>query len=138
MKNTVFIDTSGFYALLVKDDDKHHKAKDIILEASKNRQYFMTTDYILDETVTLLHARGLTHLISRFLDTVLASQACSIIWMEQERFLKTRLFFLKHSDQSWSFTDCSSFVIMKELKLISALTKDRHFQEAGFSPLLLN
>jgi len=136
MKGAIFIDTSGFYALLVKDDEKHLKIKGIILQAAKEKQRFITTDYILDETITLLHARGLTHLISIFFDAVFASHACSIVWMDQERFLKARAFFLKHSDQSWSFTDCTSFIIMKELKLMSVLTKDRHFQEAGFSLLL--
>ena len=35
-----------------------------------------------------------------------------------------------------SFTDCTSFLLMKELGLREALTKDAHFAEAGFVPLL--
>ncbi len=136
MKAGLFIDTSGFYALLVKNDDRHERAKTILAQAAKEKQRFMTSDYVLDETATLLRARGLGHLIAPFFDNIFASQACSIVWMDHELFMKARLFFLKHDDKSWSFTDCTSFVIMKEMKLSSALTKDRHFQEAGFSPLL--
>lgn len=136
MKSAIFIDTSGFYALLVKGDDKHLKAKDILSRAAKDKQRFMTTDYVLDETITLLHSRGLTHLIAPVFNAVFASEACSVVWMDQERFSKARTFFLKHSDQSWSFTDCASFIVMKEMKVSAAMTKDRHFQEAGFAPLL--
>ena len=43
---------------------------------------------------------------------------------------------LKHIDQEFSFTDCTSFVVMKELRLREALATDHHFRIAGFVPLL--
>jgi predicted nucleic acid-binding protein len=66
----------------------------------------------------------------------MTSQACRIEWIDPARFDAARLFFLKHADQDWSFTDCASFRIMKDLRLREALTKDGHFQAAGFLPLL--
>jgi hypothetical protein len=47
-----------------------------------------------------------------------------------------RDFLLKHEDKNYSFTDCTSFVVMEELKLTEALASDRHFKQAGFKPLL--
>ena len=35
-------------------------------------------------------------------------------------------------DKSFSVTDCSSFVVMKERRIKAALTNDRHFVQAGF------
>ncbi len=136
MSKTIFVDTSGFYALLVKQDDRHHKAEEILQKAAKDKQCFVTTDYVLDETATLLGARGLTHLTAHIFETVFNSQACRVVWMDQERFMKTQVFFLKHLDHPWSFTDCASFITMKELQLLHVLTKDKHFKEAGFVPLL--
>jgi hypothetical protein len=57
--------------------------------------------------------------------------------MNPERFQHTRQFVLKHQDQAWSFTDCFSFWLMRDLGLRDALTTDVHFRHAGFQPLLV-
>jgi len=57
-------------------------------------------------------------------------------WIGSERFEHARAFFRRHSDHGYSFTDCTSFVVMRELRLTEALTSDRHFVEAGFRALL--
>jgi predicted nucleic acid-binding protein len=98
----------------------------------------VATDYVLDETATLLVARGVAHLAQPFFERVFASQACSIVWTDAGRFAEVREFFLKHVDQGWSFTDCLSFTVMGERRLREALTSDRHFAAAGFVPLLIS
>lgn len=40
-----------------------------------------------------------------------------------------------HRDKDYSFTDCTSFAVMRELRLREALTTDRHFRQAGFGVL---
>jgi predicted nucleic acid-binding protein len=47
-----------------------------------------------------------------------------------------RAFFLKHIDQAWSFTNCLSFCVMRDLSLRDAVTTDHHFVQAGFNALL--
>jgi uncharacterized protein len=136
MANEIFADTSGFYALLIDGDDMHSAAKRVLRDAQRRKRGFVTTDYVLDETATLLKARGFVHLVSNFFDTIASSQACRIEWTDSDRFDDVRKFFLKHSDQAWSFTDCMSFRTMKHLRLRDALTKDEHFREAGFVVLL--
>jgi predicted nucleic acid-binding protein len=59
-------------------------------------------------------------------------------WIESGRFDKTKAFFRKHGDHRYSFTDCTSFVVMRELRLTEALTTDRHFAEAAMRPLLID
>lgn len=137
MKSETFIDTSGFYALVVRRDDKHRNAKGVLNKAAKKHTTFVTSDYVLDETATLLKARGLDHLLERFFEIIFSSGACRVEWMDPERFEATVADFLKYRDHGWSFTDTFSFRLMKELRLTRALTKDEHFREAGFMPLLL-
>lgn len=133
----LFVDTSGFYALLVQGDDRHAVAQRVLSEARRRKRGFVTTDYVLDETATLLKARGFVHLLRPFFERLDASQAIRTQWTDSERFADVRSFFLKHADQPWSFTDCLSFCVMKQLRLRDSLTKDAHFEQAGFAALLI-
>ena len=136
MVNEIFIDTSGFYSMMARDDDRHSAASRIFSTASKKKRRFVTTDYVLDETATLLKARGKTHLAELLFETIDNTDACRVEWTDSERFRETQTYFFKHSDQKWSFTDCLSFVVMSNCKLVEALTKDHHFEQAGFVSLL--
>ncbi|HYV36553.1 MAG TPA: PIN domain-containing protein [Gemmataceae bacterium] len=136
MANEIFVDTSGFYAMLVKGDEKHKAAERVLRDARRRMRGFVTTDYVLDEAATLLKARRLGHLLGPLFDRLDASRAFRIEWTDAERFHGARAFFLKHADQAWSFTDCLSFRVMSHLRLRDALTKDVHFEQAGFTTLL--
>jgi len=136
MAPEVFIDTSGFYALLVRGDDRHGQAAAFMRGAAAKRRRFVTTDYVLDETVTLLQARGKATVAPRLFESVFASRACRVVWMDPERFEQTKALFLQRLGQQWSFTDCLSFVVMRTLHLREALTKEAHFAAAGFTALL--
>lgn len=136
MANEVFIDSSGFFAMLASDDDRHSAAVGIVAAAKKRKRGFVTTDYVLDETATLIKARRKPHLLGVLFDRVERSSVCRIEWTDSERFQIVRAFFLKHADQDWSFTDCLSFCVMSELRLHDALTRDTHFRHAGFTALL--
>ena len=136
MAHEVFIDTSGFYACLVKRDDCHKQAAGFLSRSARVKRGFVTTDYVLDETATLLRARGHGHLVQALFDTLSSAPACRIEWMDPRRFDETLRFCAKHMDQHYSFTDCFSFCVMKQLRIRDALTKDEHFREAGYRPLL--
>jgi uncharacterized protein len=137
MNPEIFVDTSGFFSLLSPRDDSHKDAVEILKKSQRTHQLFVTTDYIIDETATLLNARGIGHFAGILFDSIKSSNVCRIEWMDRELFTKTQTCFEKHLDHAWSFTDCFSFLIMKELKLKNALTKDKHFKEAGYAPLLI-
>ena len=132
----LFIDTGGFYALISPESPSHQLAVEIMQAAAEQRRRAITTDYVVDETATLLRARGLTKLLAEFFYLTEESQALMVEWTSPDRFAAARKFMLKHLDQEFSFTDCVSFVVMKELRLQEALATDRHFRIAGFNPLL--
>ncbi len=136
MTGDVLIDTSGFYALLALKDDMHQKADSLMKDAAGRGTRFVTTDYILDESATLLRARGLNHLVTMLFDALAISAVCRIEWMDVDRFERTRRLFCGTGDKQWSFTDCFSFCLMKELRIAEAMTTDDHFLQAGFVPLL--
>ena len=136
MGDETFIDTSGIYSILVRRDRMHGRAVAFMARAARDCRRFVTTDYVLDESVTLLKARGYGRLVAPLFESIDASTAIRIEWTTPERFRETRAFCLRHSDRTWSFTDCLSFVVMQSHGLPAALTSDTHFEQAGFRILL--
>lgn len=136
MAGETFIDTSGFYSLLVRLDRMHARAAELMAHAARVRGRFVTTDYVLDEAVTLLKARGHGNLVAPLFETIEKSAAMRTEWTTSERFEEARFFCMRYSDKAWSFTDCVSFVVMRSLGLTTALTSDEHFEQAGFQALL--
>ena len=135
-KREVFTDTSGLYALVDKNDASHATARDAVAAILRSSSRLVVTDYVIDESVTLAKARGGALVADRVLALIERSQGIRIEWIGPDRFAATRAFFRKHADHAYSFTDCSSFVVMHELRLNRALTTDRHFEEAGMEVLL--
>jgi uncharacterized protein len=136
MANEIFIDTSGFFALTSVTDEQHELALRRLAAAIKAKRRFVTTDYVIVETANLFKARKLSHHLPKFFCELENSQLCRVIWTDSTQFSLAIKFLLKHNDQSWSFTDCHSFWLMKQLRLREALTKDHHFRQAGFKVLL--
>ena len=131
-----FIDTSALYALIDKRDAHHAAARDAVGALLRSGRRLVTSDYVIAETINLANARGGTHVALRILDLLERSAGIRIEWIGPLRFDQTKSFFRKHADHPYSFTDCSSFVVMRELRLTDALTTDRHFSQAGFQVLV--
>lgn len=132
----VFADTSALYALVNRHDAGHAAARAEVGRLLKTGRLLVTTDYIVVETVNLANVRGGALVALRVLDLIEQSVGIRLEWIGPERFDATKEFFRKHVDHAYSFTDCTSFVVMRELRLAEALTTDRHFREAGFTALL--
>jgi uncharacterized protein len=136
MARDVFADTSALYALVNRNDSNHQAARLEVTALLKCGRRLVSTDYIIAETVNLANARGGAPVALKVLDLVVQSRGLRIDWVGAERFETAATFFRKHSDHGYSFTDCTSFVTMRELKITDVLTTDRHFRAAGFHVLL--
>ncbi|HEV2394292.1 MAG TPA: type II toxin-antitoxin system VapC family toxin [Verrucomicrobiae bacterium] len=132
----VLIDTAGFLALWDASDEHHHRAVQLQSALARKKGRFLTTDYIVDETATLLLKRHSHAAAADFLKTVLGSRALRVEWIDADRFVTAAELFSRHDDKEWSFTDCVSFALMRELKIRDSFTTDHHFTQAGFNPLL--
>ena len=132
----VFVDTSALYALIDKRDTHHRHAREAVAQLLRSGRRLVTTDYVVAETVNLANARAGSGLGIRILDLIEQSAGIRIEWITSARFDSTKRFFRRHADHRYSFTDCASFVVMRELDVADALTTDRHYVEAGFVSLL--
>jgi predicted nucleic acid-binding protein len=132
----VLMDTSGFLALWDAADEHHERAIRLQSELSRRKREFLTTDYIIDETTTLLLVRHSHAAAVDFLKTTLESKSLRLEWIDSERFHAAAELFRRYDDKEWSFTDSVSFAVMHELKIQDSFTTDHHFRQAGFNPLL--
>jgi predicted nucleic acid-binding protein len=132
----VFVDTSGLHALVNRRDAHHPAAQEAVAAVVRSRRRLVVTEYVVSETVTLAKVRGGAPVALRVLDLVEQSAGIRIEWIGASRFDAVKAFARRHADHDYSFVDCASFVVMRELRLSQALTTDGHFKEAGFEPLL--
>jgi predicted nucleic acid-binding protein len=92
----------------------------------------VTTDYVIDETLTLLRMRLGLRAAERWWKQIEDSSRLRWEWVGIGRAEKARGLFFHFQDKDFSFTDCTSFVVMKELKLKQVLSTDKHFLQMGF------
>ena len=132
----IFVDTSAWYAAEVEDDINHEKARAFLVQLAQGKHgVAITSDYVLDETLTLLRSRrGLPDAIT-FVDKIKKSKSVRVFWVNEDLFDKALCIFRKRSDAMWSFTDCTSFALMSELSITEAFTFDGHFEQVGFQKL---
>jgi predicted nucleic acid-binding protein len=132
----VLVDTSGLYALIDRKDAHHGAARRKVEMLVRAGRALVVTDYIVSDSATLAKARSGSPAALRVLDLVEQSVAIRVERIDRDRFDATKAYFRRHIDHGYSFTDCSSFILMRELRMREALTTDSHFAEAGFTALL--
>ena len=129
---TLFIDTGAFLAWEMERDQYHEvaMAQWELLAASAIR--LVTSDHVLDETLTLLGRRSTyAHAAARGAD-YLRSETLEVVQPSPADLLAATKGMRKFADQGVSFTDCISFVLMKRDGIKSVFGFDRHFEAAGF------
>jgi hypothetical protein len=132
----IFVDTSAWYAVEVEDDVNHEAACKFLSKIACGKHgVSVTTDYVLDETLTLLRSRRDLASASVFIDKIRESKSVRVFWVDEGLFEKALDIFRKSERKLWSFTDCASFALMRELSVSEAFTFDSHFREAGLHAL---
>ena len=130
--NAVFVDTGGWMACADRADPAYascRAARDSALEAG---QTLITTDFVVDETLTLIRFRLRLSAANAWWQQI--DRSARVRWerVEHDRFETARHLFFQYRDKDLSFTDCTSIAVMRELKLTTVLTTDRHFHQMGF------
>lgn len=128
----VFVDTSAWLAINDRNDQYHNKAVIKSLEIKKQKIELISSEYIFDESLTLIRYRISHRAAVTFGNSLLNSSIVKIIDIINEDRLKAWEIFKKYEDKELSFTDCISFVLMKKLRIEKVFTFDEHFKQIGF------
>jgi uncharacterized protein len=125
----IFVDTSVWFAAYIVEEPDHDSCESLL---TKPPSRLVTTDYIVDELLTLLVARG-HRSMAKYLGRLLFSeQAAEIVWVERADLDAAWQVFDTFDDKAWSFTDCVSFAVMKRLGITEAFALDDDFRQFGF------
>ena len=132
----LFVDTWGWLALEDAAEAAHSEVRSLRQKYADQAAPWVTTDYVLDETITRLFARRPFAEAERFCRGIFRAQSLGLLAVERvtpTRFEKAFKLRLRYRDKPRiSFTDLTSFVVMDELKLLHALTQDAHFRQCHF------
>lgn len=131
----VFVDTSAWDAIADAGDANHEIAllyKEKITENCR----LVVTNYIFDELHTLmLMNQGYQDTVDfkRQLDIMVQAGIIEVVWVTEDIAAEAWSVFEKfNADKEWSFTDCVSYVVMKQREITDVFTFDHHFAQMGF------
>ena len=131
----MLVDSWAWIALADKSDPYHRKAKAQHKKLARSRQQYVTTDYILGETITYLYDALGPAQAQGFINTVLTAVDAGsylLVHVSPQQFRRAWIMRQKYHDKPGiSFVDFTSIVVMQELGITDVFTGDAHFRQVN-------
>jgi hypothetical protein len=124
----IFVDTGAWFAYFVRRDPDHSAAVEWM---RGNRQPLVTTDSVFDELVTPLALRESRHVAVAAGDLLWTQQVADLKEVAQGDLAEAWDVFRRYQDKEWSFTDCTSKVVIARLGITEAFAFDHHVEQIG-------
>jgi len=123
-----FLDTGFLFALLSKKDAHHSRVVEVFRTFRNLRlaDHLLTTNHVIAETITLTLKIGHDR-ATRIGEQLYAEKLARIHWASPDEERAAFAYFNRHHDQTYSFVDCLSFVVMEKLGIGEALAVDSDF-----------
>ncbi len=126
----LFVDTSAWFAYTNRKDPQHRRVVETLHTFSGR---LVTTNFIFDETISLCLYR-LGQQAARAVGSVLLDpNEVDLVRIPIEDERAAWEIFCHRLDRRYSFTDCTSFALMRRLGLTTALALDADFRAEGFA-----
>jgi predicted nucleic acid-binding protein len=123
----IFVDSSAVAALIIKNDENHENAVISLKQMTERNVEMVLSNFILAETYNLIAARTYP---GKAREWILANTWTveRVNPADENEALKI---IEKYADKDFSYTDATSFSMIKRLGLNLAFTFDRHFRQYG-------
>jgi predicted nucleic acid-binding protein len=132
---TVFVDTSAWYAIADRGDERHDEAAQTLDRLLRERFTLLTTNHVVGESYTLLRIRLGARAAQEFLRRTRISLSTRRVFVPEAWEEVAEELLIQYADHAFSYVDATSFVTMRRLDLREAFAFDRHFVAAGFALL---
>ena len=133
--NRLYVDTWAWLVLANDRDPAYKSVTELRAAAAGRMGMWVTTDYVLDETLTRLFAATPFARARRFAEGIFQASSEGLLDIEcvtPERFRAAWSLRLRYQDKPRiSFTDFTSFVVMAELGIQRVITGNAHFEQVG-------
>ena len=136
MINKIFLDTAFAVALITPKDIFYEKAHDLSKQLRASETPLITTRAVLLEIGNSLAKENTRKAAIEMLESIEADETITTVAVTEELYEEAFKLFRSRMDKEWGLTDCISFIVMKKFGVTEALTTDRHFEQAGFKPLM--
>ncbi|HWG45067.1 MAG TPA: PIN domain-containing protein [Gemmataceae bacterium] len=124
----ILTDSGAWFASVVPWDANHAAASAWL---KQNREPLLTTDYLIDETLTLLRVRREPARAAALGEQLFSGRLATVYFLTESDIRKAWEIFHDYADKDWSFTDCTSKVVMEKLGLTKAFSFDQHLRQFG-------
>lgn len=128
----IFVDTSAWIALFDQDDQHHPEATRLLQDVKRQKIRLVTSDYVFDESLTAVSIHAGPKVAREVGEYLLGSRIVEFVWLDMRIKKAAWELFKRNTQQKVSFTDCTSFVLMKKEKITTVFTFDEHFLTVGF------
>lgn len=130
---TVFVDTSAFYALFDRNDNRHTQAQNIWRETLDSATLLLTSNYVLLELSALLQRRFGMEAIRDVEERLVP--VLTVTWVSDELHRRGVAMLLAANRRQLSLVDCVSFAVCRQSGVHTVFAFDAHFTEQGFELL---
>lgn len=131
----LFVDTWGWVELSNARGARYREVRRSYQNFLRKNGVIYTSEYVLDETISLLFKRlpfDLANKPLNFIEQSIKNGELKLEWISQQRFEQTIKLRRKYKDKPRiSFTDFTSMVVMRELGITDVMTEDDHFLHVG-------
>ncbi len=127
----IFIDTTILVSGIDASDQLHQDGKAVLSAlAGGELSPALTTDFVLDETLTMLRRRGAkaTSIVD-VAESVVSSSLISIVYVDESLFREALSKFRKY--ERLSFTDAVTLRVMNRYRVREIYSHDRDFDLEG-------
>jgi len=134
----IFLDSSFLIAYKIENDSHHAEAKKIMSEiVSGNHGRVFISDYIFDETITVVFARSRKLSEASDLGEKI-EKSIKMLKIDEKNFNDAWEIFKNQKNTNLSFTDCSSISIMKNNDIKNIATFDKAFTKIKDINVIMN
>lgn len=136
MSHDIFLDTSGWLALLNASEALHADAERAWRELLRSHRSVVLTDWVIAETGNALARRKGSISFGASVSKIMTSRRAEIAFVGLDLLEHALSLYSSRAYKAWGLVDCASFTLMHERGITEAFSSDRHFEQAGFRCLL--